>query len=111
MFASGHQLRQRAHPAAGGIPRPGAGARRAESGHGDGGTASIHDIEEGIRLDVRPPLDAEDRALVLERVLPRGVGLEEYARGAYWPVLSWARRRCEYAVARRKGGVEIDVPR
>jgi alpha-amylase len=60
----------------------------------DGGTA-------------RPPLDAEDRALFVDRVLPRGVTLEEYARGDYWAVLTWARRRCGVTVERRKGGVEV----
>ena len=67
--------------------------RQADSaGHGDGGTASIHDIEAGIRLDERPPLDAEDRALGSSGSFRRASGLEDYARGAYWPVLSWARR-------------------
>jgi 4-alpha-glucanotransferase len=85
--------------------------RQGAEGHGDG-AASIHDIEAGIRLDQLPPVDAEDRALVVERVLPKGVGFEEYARGAYWPVVSWARRASGYAVARRRGGVEItcDLP-
>ena len=78
----------------------------ASEGHGDG-TASIHDIEAGIRLDERPPLDAEDRAFVIERVLPKGVGFHDYARGSYWPVLSWARRGTECTVARRRGGVEL----
>ena len=45
---------------------------------------------------------------MLERVLPRGVGAGDYARGTYWPVLSWARRRCECTVARRKGGLEVE---
>jgi 4-alpha-glucanotransferase len=82
--------------------------RQSESGgHSDGGTASIHDIESGIRLDERPPLDQEDRALVLERVLPRDVSAGDYARGAYWPVISWARRCCQCTVARRKGGLEV----
>ena len=79
----------------------------AESGNGDGGTASIHDIEEGIRLDVRPPLDAEDRALLIERILPRSLGLEEYVRGDYRPVHSWARTPFHYAVQRRRGALEI----
>ena len=43
----------------------------------EGGAASIHDIEGGLRLDARPPLDADDRALFVDRVLPRGVGLED----------------------------------
>jgi 4-alpha-glucanotransferase len=79
----------------------------AASGHGDGGTASIHDIEEGIRLVERPPLDAEDRALFLERILPRSLVLEEYARADYQPVLSWARAPFDYAVRRRRGALEI----
>ena len=79
----------------------------AESGQGDGGTASIHDMEEGIRLDVRPPLDAEDRALLVERILPRSLALDEYARGDYRPVHSWARTRFDYAVQRRRGALEI----
>ncbi len=83
--------------------------RQAESGgHGGGGAASIHDIEEGVRLDERPPLDSEDRALVIERILPKGVGFADYASGAYWPVLSWARRGGQCTVARRRGGVEVE---
>jgi alpha-amylase len=73
----------------------------------EGGTPTIHDIEEGLRLDVKPPLDTDDRALFVDRILPRGVTLEDYARGKSWAILSWARQRCAYAVERRKGGVEI----
>ena len=73
----------------------------------NGSTASIHDIEEGLRLESRPPLDAEDRALFVDRVLPRGVTLEDFAGGAYWAIHSWARSRCRLAVERRKGGVEV----
>jgi hypothetical protein len=72
----------------------------------EAGTASIHDIEEA-RMGVRPPLDTEDRALFVDRILPRGVTLEDYVRGQSWAILSWARQRCAYAVERRKGGVEI----
>lgn len=79
----------------------------AAAGHGDGGTASIHDIEEGIRLDTRPPLDREDRALLLERILPASLGLEDYARGDYPRVHSWAGLRFEYAIRRRRGALEI----
>ncbi len=82
--------------------------RTESGGHADGGTASIHDIEAGIRLTERPPLDSEDRALGVDRILPKGVGMDEYARGDYWAVASWARRACECTVARRKGGVDID---
>jgi hypothetical protein len=80
--------------------------RQAASDHG--GAASIHDIEAGLRLDERPAQDSEDRALLVDRILPRGLGVDDYARGAYWPVISWARRRCECSLARRRGGVEIE---
>jgi alpha-amylase len=69
--------------------------------------ASIHDIEEGLRLDARPPLDHDDRALLVDRILPRGVSLDDYERGDYWAVLSWARRPLACTVERRDGGVEI----
>jgi hypothetical protein len=73
----------------------------------DDGTESIHDIEAGLRLEVRPPIDHEDRALFVDRLLPRGVTLEDYAGGDFWAILSWARRRCEFTVERRAGGVEV----
>jgi hypothetical protein len=79
----------------------------AAAGQGDGGTASIHDIEEGIRLDVRPPLDREDRALLIERLLPASLGQEDYARGDYPQVYSWARTAFRYTVQRRRGALEI----
>jgi hypothetical protein len=55
----------------------------------------------------RPPLDAEDRALFVERILPRSLGLEEYVRGDYRAVHSWARTPFDYAVQRRRGALEI----
>ena len=73
----------------------------------EGGAASIHAIEEGLRLDVRPPVDVDDRALFVDRVLPRGATLEDYARGGSWAIVSWARRRCGFTVERRRGGVEV----
>jgi alpha-amylase len=82
--------------------------RAAEHPASDGGgTASIHDIEAGIRLETRPPLDPDDRALFVDRLLAGGVTSDDYASGRYWAVLSWARRRCEHVVERRKGGVEV----
>ena len=81
--------------------------RAAAAGQGDSGTASIHDIEEGIRLDVRPPIDREDRALLVERVLPAWLSLEQYAGGEYPRVCSWAGLPFHYAVQRRRGALEI----
>ena len=79
----------------------------ASSQHADGGTASIHEIEEGIRLDTRPPVDAEDRALLLERILPASLAKEAFAGGDYRPVHSWARAPFHYAIQRRRGAMEI----
>ena len=76
--------------------------RAAEhAGGAGGGTASIHDIEEGLRLDV---------AAAARRRRPRavrrpGAAPRRYARGlcprSYWAILSWARRR---AASRSSGG-------
>jgi alpha-amylase len=81
--------------------------RAAHAGHDGGGAASIHDIEEGIRLETRPPFDADDRVLLLERVLPGPLTLPQYAGGDYRPVQSWARAPFHYAIQRRRGALEI----
>jgi hypothetical protein len=44
---------------------------------------------------------------LLERVLPASLGLDEYARGEYHPLRSWARVPFHYAVQRRRGALEI----
>jgi hypothetical protein len=79
----------------------------AEGQEGAGGAPSIHDIEEGLRLTERPPVDAEDRALFVDRVLPGDLTLEAYTRGAYTPVRSWARTPAHFQIADADGAVEI----
>src|SRR6266568_2824067 len=61
-------------------------------GHGDagGGTASIHDIEKASRLTVHAPVDAEPRAILVERLLGNDVSADDYASGRYTAVRSWA---------------------
>jgi alpha-amylase len=76
-------------------------------GHEDGGTASIHDIEEGLRLASRPPVDHEERALFVDRILPGSLTLEQYAGGEYRPTVSWARVSAAVEVARRRGALEV----
>jgi alpha-amylase len=79
-----------------------------ETAHGgDGGTPSIHDLEEGLRLEQRPPLDADDRALFVDRVLPQGLSLSAYAAGDYWPVRSWARSACRFQIQARGDSLDI----
>jgi hypothetical protein len=72
-----------------------------------GGTPSIHDLEEGIRLTERPPVDAEERALFVDRVLPADLTADAYARGAYAPVRSWARSPAHFQIAEAGHGVEV----
>jgi alpha-amylase len=68
------------------------------SSNGEGGTPSIHQIEEGLRLEQRPPVDADDRALFVDRVLPQGLGQDQYASGDYWATKSWARTACRFTI-------------
>jgi len=70
------------------IPQQSAGG-----GHGDGndgGTASIHDIERGSRLTALPPVDAEPRAILVERLLGADVSADDYANARYKAIQSWA---------------------
>ena len=71
------------------------------------GTPSIHDIEEGIRLDRRPPVDHEDRALFLERVLPGDLSFQQYALGDYIPRHSWTRSRGRISIEQSLDAVTI----
>ena len=63
------------------------------SHHGEGkgaGTQSIHDIERESRLTSLPPIDAEPRAILVDRLLGDDVTQAQYTSGAYKPVRSWA---------------------
>ena len=81
--------------------------RGTEAAHTEGGSQSVHEIEEGIRLDERPPVDAVDRALFVDRILPHDLELASYARGDYSPVRFWARSPVAYSVEPRSGGLEV----
>jgi alpha-amylase len=63
-----------------------------ESHHESSGDAmpSIHELEEGLKLDALPPVDLDVRALGLDRVLAAGVTATEYEAADYLPVRSWA---------------------
>jgi hypothetical protein len=81
--------------------------RSDSANHGEGGAPSIHDIEEGLRLEQRPPVDADDRALFVDRVLPQGLSYDQYASGDYWPTKSWARAACRFTVEQAEDAVEL----
>ncbi|MGH7614507.1 MAG: alpha-amylase/4-alpha-glucanotransferase domain-containing protein, partial [Gemmatimonadales bacterium] len=80
------------------------------------GTPSIHDLERSLRLTALPPVDAEDRAMFADRLLPANLALEAYAAGDRRTLRSWARTPFDAAVSasaeavtvscRAPGGVE-----
>jgi alpha-amylase len=79
----------------------------APSSHDGGGAPSIHDLEERLRLSERPPVDADERAILQERILPHSLGLETYACGGYPAAFSWARTGFSYQLLREPGAVEL----
>jgi hypothetical protein len=82
---------------------------RGQSSAQDGGTPSIHEIEEGIRLEQRPPVDVDDRALFVDRVLPYDLEREQYASGDYWPVRSWAQHHYTAGIRDSSEGIDISL--
>ncbi len=54
-----------------------------------------------------PPLDADDRALFVDRVLPNALPLDAYASGDYWPVHSWAQSPCRFQIEHAAEAVEV----
>jgi len=82
-------------------------AEAAAHAQGTGSTPSIHDIEKGVRLERLPPIDLDDRALFVERVVPGDLSVEAYTRGEYEPLASWARSPLAARVERLDTAVEI----
>lgn len=56
---------------------------------------SIHDLEEGLRFSEPPPVDADDRAIFLERVLPALVSEKDYRGGRLSPLRNWPQDEME----------------
>jgi len=65
------------------------------------------DLEEGLGPEHRPPIDTEPRAIFIDRVLPAGLSLEQYARGDYWPGRSWAQSHGSFTIEQQDDGIEI----
>jgi len=64
-----------------------------------------HGTDPGDNAEV--PFDAEPRALLVDRILPGGLGLEAYAAGDYWPVRTWADTACSFSIQQSADQVEI----
>jgi hypothetical protein len=73
----------------------------APAAHGtdDGAMASIHEIEEGVRVDELPPVDLDVRAILVDRVLTAGLDRECYVRAEYAPLHTWSKDRFDAEVA------------
>jgi len=54
-----------------------------------------------------PPVDSDDRALLVDRVLPSGLSLEAYRRAEGESVASWARAELEAGVEHDSEAVEV----
>ena len=72
-----------------------------------GGVASIHDLEHAMTLVELPPVDLDNRALLVDRMLSADVTPDRHARADYVPVLSWARVPMEFQVGGEGNVVEI----
>ncbi len=66
---------------------------QADAAHAADGAASIHEIEQSLRLDLRPAIDPHDRAVGIERLLPADTTPESLEAGTVVPLRSWARER------------------
>ncbi|MBI1966900.1 MAG: DUF1926 domain-containing protein [Gemmatimonadetes bacterium] len=71
------------------------------------GAPSIHDLARLPHLSQAPPLDGDDRAMFLDRILPGDLPVDAYARGDYRPLHSWARTTFEVSVAASPESVEL----
>jgi hypothetical protein len=65
------------------------------------------DLAEGLGPEQRPPVDTEPRAIFVDRVLPAGLTLEQYAGGDYWPTRSWGQSSGSFTIERQVDSVEI----
>ena len=77
------------------------------SEHSGGSVASIHELESGFGLAAPPPVDLDDRAIGVARVLPPDLAQASYASAQFTPVASWARSRCDSEIVTSGECVEV----
>jgi alpha-amylase/alpha-mannosidase (GH57 family) len=68
---------------------------------------SIHELEEGLRMDALPPVDLDARALFIDRMLPGSLQEASYHAADYAPVHSWSRDRFAAELELERGGVVL----
>ncbi len=85
-------------------------ARGADDSHRAGdGTASIHDIEQSLRLERRPPVDPHDRAVGVDRLLASTMSDAALEAGTEPATRSWARERMATTVSSGTGVVHVTL--
>jgi hypothetical protein len=96
-----HEVRGRAE---GGVPTE-------EGMHPEeGGTPSIHELEDGLHFTELPPVDPDDRAIFLERVLTATVKETDYPKGDYPVFRSWAAEPFRIVGIETVGGEDTHSP-
>jgi 4-alpha-glucanotransferase len=82
-------------------------ARHAQPVEANTGTPSIHEIEAALMIESPPPVDLDDRAIGVARLIAADVSAADYAAAAYTPLHSWARARCIVSHEGREDGMHV----
>lgn len=72
-----------------------------------GGTPSIHDLERRLALDTLPPIDAEGRAILQERVYDEGTEVRALQAGTAEPLETWACAECSWETTLTGGVLRV----
>lgn len=67
-------------------------AGTAAAGTGTESAPSIHDLEGALTFNRLPPVDTEERALFVDRILPKALAKDPVPEGGLQPTLSWSSR-------------------
>lgn len=86
-------------------------ARHAEPVKSDSGTPSIHEIESALMIESPPPVDLDDRAIGVARLISADVTAAEYSTAAYAPVHSWARALCTASLEVHDNAIHVRCER
>ena len=81
--------------------------RRHEAYHDEKPPAHQAQHADAPSLHERPPYDAEDRALFVDRLLDGDLTQEAYAAGRYAPLRTWARTPLRYRIEAGGGALEV----
>ncbi len=72
-------------------------ARHAKPVESSASAPSIHEIEAALMIESPPPVDLDDRAIGVARLIAADVSAADFAAASYTPLHSWARALCTSA--------------